>query len=117
MRVDLDAVQARADAATEGPWAWEQTGDKDSSWAVGWVMDQDENPLSGRLETGEGIVVEGVCEGIAANPADGEFIAHARTDVPALVAELRVARELLADAGLDHILADAMAAYHQAGLP
>jgi hypothetical protein len=107
-RVDLDAVQARVDAATEGPWAWEQTGDKDNSWAVGCVMDEDEQPLSGRLETGQGIVVEGVCEGIDHNPADAEFIAHARTDVPALIAELRVARDLVEDAGLSHVLADAI---------
>ena len=46
--LDLDAIEARADAATDGPWV--------------------------------------------VKLLDAEFIAHARTDVPALVAALREAR-------------------------
>jgi hypothetical protein len=92
-RVELDAVQARTDAATEGPWAWEMVGEKDNDWAIGHVIDEDDQPISGQLETGQGVVVDAVCEnGIDSSPADAAFIAHARTDVPALVAELRVAR-------------------------
>jgi hypothetical protein len=92
MPADLDAIQARADAATEGPWAWEATGEKDNSWAVGLIQDDDGEPIEGENEPGENIVIEGICEGIDAHIPDAEFIAHARADVPALVAELHAAR-------------------------
>jgi hypothetical protein len=93
MTLDLDIIQARADAATEGPWAWEATGEKDNSWAVGLIQDDDGEPIEGENEPGDNIVIEGICEGIDAHIPDAEFIAHARQDVPALVAELRAARE------------------------
>jgi hypothetical protein len=38
--------EAAAKAATPGPWAWEATGEKDSSWAVGFVQDEDGNTIS-----------------------------------------------------------------------
>lgn len=87
--LDLDAIQARADAATAGPWAWKATGEKDGSWAVGLVCDDEENYLSGELEHGQGIVVEGICDGISTGFADAAFIAHARMDIPDLVAEIK----------------------------
>jgi DNA repair exonuclease SbcCD ATPase subunit len=91
---DLAAIKARAGAATEGPWAWEATGDKDGFWAVGLVCDDEENYLSGELEHGQGVVVEGICDGISASFEDAEFIAHARSDIPALLAHVgRLASE------------------------
>lgn len=71
---ELKAIEERANAATPAPWttfAW-------SKWAP------DEVSVSGPRLTGyEGEVV----------PADAEFIAHARTDVPTLLAEVRRLRE------------------------
>jgi len=75
---DLDAVQARADAATAGPW----TVDDDRQTAYPVVR------ANGRAVAG--------CptSGLGKWPrlSNAVFVAHARTDVPALVAELRAAR-------------------------
>lgn len=72
----LDEIQARADAATEGPWTWaaHTTADGDE-WAV----------------------FDGGDSALAANrdgwAPDAAFIAAARTDVPRLVAALRAVLE------------------------
>lgn len=84
--LDLDAIEARANAATEGPWM---------------VMP----PLCG--PDGQGVYQESslgpVCEvgdpyprGDNRPQESMDFIAAARTDVPALVAEVRRLRGLLA---------------------
>ncbi|MDT0302943.1 hypothetical protein [Streptomonospora wellingtoniae] len=77
-RPDLDAIAAREQAATPGPWAY------------------DGRTLWGRDEYGP-IKAE--------TPADRTFISHARADVPALLAEnadtCRTLRTLLADPGDD----------------
>lgn len=82
----LEAIQARADAATEGPWEVDRNYPF-SSELVGiyatnrkdYVIkadDQDEYPTQG---------------------TDAVFIAHAREDVPALVAALRAVEAVLVD--------------------
>ena len=70
----LDEIEARANAATEGPWMGIRYPD-------GFL---------GRVIGGNGF---GVAEDFP-DDADAEFIAHARTDVPALVAALRAVLEL-----------------------
>lgn len=78
----LDEIQARADAATDGPWAAIERALGDvyiaelGMYGVAWDEpaewhDSDEASL-----------------------ADAEFIAHARTDVPRLVAALRAVEAL-----------------------
>jgi len=63
---DMSAIQARADAATEGPWVMTtQGGIESASYA------------------GPGEVPDSV--GGARNQADWEFIAHARQDIPDLL--------------------------------
>lgn len=62
---DIDAIQQRCDAATPGPWE-----------IIG----------GNEYLTGVGVMV-GAPEGISI--ADAEFIAHARTDIPALLARVR----------------------------
>jgi hypothetical protein len=69
--IDLDAVQARADAATPGPWRL-----TDGGWGE-FVQDSEGRELWALRHTPE--------------VADAEFVAHARTDVPLLVAALREA--------------------------
>ncbi len=88
----LDQIEARANAATEGPWA---------PW-----RDQDGAPhMNGLLMVGnaDAVIPEGEfwVEDVDINPVahtylpeDREFIAHARTDVPALVAALRAVLKL-----------------------
>jgi len=79
--LDLAAIKARADAATPGPWDIWRDLDAQGFYTVG--------EASGVIPEGE-VWVDG-----EHNPtahvyviADAEFIAHARTDVPALLARI-----------------------------
>ena len=85
----LNEIEARANAATEGPWEWE--GEAKGEWEIGAnslvpSRRPDDPVLYGYGYDASGIEVK--------NPADAEFIAHAREDVPALVAALRAVLEL-----------------------
>jgi hypothetical protein len=66
MTADLDAIEARYEAATPGPWRVEK------SWVVGG---------KGRGEWNVACVA-------GEPPRDADFIAHARTDIPALLAAI-----------------------------
>jgi len=82
--LDLDAIEARAKAATPGPWFRVDPPWGDSNW----VNAQFEDPHGGLfIADCEAQENDGESEGNA--PADAEFIAHARTDVPALFAAVR----------------------------
>ena len=70
----LNEIEARANAATEGPWMGIRYPD-------GFL---------GRVIGGNGF---GVAEDFP-DDADAEFIAHARTDVPDMAAALRAVLEL-----------------------
>lgn len=80
----LAAIRERAEAATEGPW-----------WGGGNNRRRDAVGLVGRLSdrgTGNAIAV---LAGVGMDRvADAEFIAHARTDVPALVGALEAVLDL-----------------------
>jgi hypothetical protein len=79
MSLDLDAIEARANAATPGPW-W---ADADKGGEVSlWQVDPSDVDMAY----------------FPAADADNEFIATARTDVPALVAEVRRQQEHAANA-------------------
>ena len=85
----LDEIEARANAATEGPWEWE--GEAKGEWEEGAnslvpSRRPDDPVLYGYGYDASGIEVS--------NDADAEFIAHARTDVPALVEALRAVLNL-----------------------
>ena len=76
--IDLDAIAARADASTPGPWHRDhEEGDPGcvSIGDYGWVC-------SGYLAPEYDVDSE-------QGHADAEFIAHARTDIPALIARVR----------------------------
>ena len=72
----LDEIEARANAATEGPW---EAGERCVFTLDGAPVVSDDV-----VHYERGMAGEGVCHG-----EDAEFIAHARADVPALVAALR----------------------------
>lgn len=74
---DLRAIEARANAATDGPWR--------DPWAA--PDGEDEFRSAG----GQTIFAAEFCDGprLAINPPDAAFIAHAREDVPRLLAEVR----------------------------
>ena len=62
----LNEIEARANAATEGPWA----------------------ASSGYVESGTATIVE-CSDPLPFDQVNAEFIAHARTDVPEMAAALR----------------------------
>jgi len=69
--LDLDPIEARADAATVGPWAYDfEPRGRDVAYVV-------IHPAS-TASIAEDAIEE-----------DAEFIAHAREDFPALIAEVR----------------------------
>jgi hypothetical protein len=80
---DLARIEARAASATPGPWTTEQFLPEDRPYPEATNIAGDR---------------KGVYWQVATNLwcADAEFIAHAREDVPALIAALRDARAALA---------------------
>lgn len=76
--LDIDAIEARANAATPGPWV--ETPYSRS----GAGTDERYTAITGGRE-----VVTTDQFPCSRKPADATFIAHARTDIPALVARVR----------------------------
>lgn len=74
----LAAIRERADAATPGPWATALEVDHDGQY---WVVTPP-----------DGSVLFSVCKvghkGELKTEEDAEFIAHARQDIPALLAHI-----------------------------
>ena len=67
---ELRAIEARANAASPGPWAWDDRYDA--------VIDANRQVV---IDTDGGYNME--------SEADRAFTIHAREDVPALIAEVR----------------------------
>jgi hypothetical protein len=88
--IDLDAIRQREQAATEGPWI--HTGRNHISTPDIHV---DEANWGGEGLNGYRLVCDGD-EG-AWRAADAEFIAHAREDIPALLAEIDRLRSQVAE--------------------
>lgn len=94
---ELEILQARCDAATQGPWAWANTCEKGYGANVGagcFAEDDEEclHPLSGDQSdrTDDYTVEEGIAELNHQNAsADADLIASARTDIPRLIASHR----------------------------
>lgn len=89
----LDEEEAAAKTATESPWAWEATGEKDNSWAIGLVQTEEGETISGRIDAGEGIVIDGVCESINGRLADAVHII--RHDPARVLREVEAGRMVL----------------------
>jgi hypothetical protein len=95
--LDLDAIRARANAATPGTWIVYDAGEEDfPSW---WVWRKDKLPYYGGILApasehadepgGIGLVATDDVDHTEQEHLDAEFIAHARADVPALITEVR----------------------------
>jgi hypothetical protein len=82
----LDAIRARCEAATPGPWNAIDKGNTVPSYAIR------------HFAVGEKCV--NVASGISPKTGDADFIAAARTDVPDLLAEVEKLREQLEHADL-----------------
>jgi hypothetical protein len=85
-------------AAVPLPLAWEATGEKDNSWAIGVIATGTGVQVSGRNDDIDNVIVETICEGenTLAYPA---YLVAAANAAPALVAErerLRAALERIA---------------------
>jgi hypothetical protein len=90
---ELDAIEARANAATPGPWISKHVK---TVYTNGEVEHQVRSRENGKhvaqirfRASGDGTI------GSDIEDRDVEFIAHARSDVPALVAEVRRLRDLM----------------------
>ena len=98
----LDKIEARTNAATEGPWEWD--GESNEPWPAG---DNSLRSVSGAKDDlvlyAWGYDAYGI---EAARDADAEFIANARVDVPRLLAAVR-AVEAIADELCEDIPEDA----------
>ena len=70
MTIDIEAIKARAEKATEGPWRNGTKVGRTVYWTPGTEYDAD--PLIGVMDTTH----------------DAAFVAHARSDIPALIAAL-----------------------------
>lgn len=79
--LDLEAIRARVTAATRGPWHAEYFGKR------GYPQ---------RIGTDDATVVAETFDGGGGPAANAEFIAHARQDIPALLAEVQRLRDALA---------------------
>lgn len=111
--LDIDAIEARADAATEGPWVWGGTVKEPylctkycgrifilvprrSGMQGGTVFVQE--PGGRRIVPASKYAVRQVPyrnDITHIDHPDCEFIAHAREDVPALIAEVRLLRAVI----------------------
>ncbi len=76
MSIDLEAIKARCKAATKGPWKYTYSKE-----------DNEHNVILHGDDYNDDTVLL-FYEGCQTGNADAEFIAHAREDVPALVAEV-----------------------------
>ncbi|WP_322076694.1 hypothetical protein [Burkholderia cepacia] len=78
----LNEIEARCKAATPGPWVSYVEG-RDHESGSNFIMTGPEGRRSDDIELS------------GATIADQDFIAHARQDIPLLVAEIRRLREML----------------------
>ncbi|PPG34504.1 hypothetical protein [Rathayibacter sp. AY2B9] len=83
-KIDLDAIESRAGAAEAGPWEITPSLGKAGSILGRWSVDTAWNEPDGKNISYE-----------VNDKADAEFIAHAREDIPALIAEVRRLRKEL----------------------
>lgn len=101
--IDLDAIEARANAATEGPWVVKH----EPAWEADDVQHPDVITVGAQMWEGddEPMTVCLVSTDHEDDPVDvlgdAEFIAHARTDVPALVALVRAKQSWIDGAKVD----------------
>jgi hypothetical protein len=89
---ELDEIEERAALATPGPWE----ARLETRWGTGGASCIDLNPRGD--EDAELYFAYAPLERVSPDPrldADLDFVAHARTDVPRLVAEIRRLRGLI----------------------
>lgn len=101
--IELGYIEERADSATSGPWFVRLLNDRKfmSLVAVSTVPGSESDGMANELESGNNIALTLVQDPKYAAVADelwdenANFIAHARQDIPRLIAEIRRLRSLL----------------------
>jgi len=83
----IDAIRGRVDAAERGPWEVENGGANETSQ----FLEGPEGSVLVRNWRGSGYLSE---EYVWVEKPNAEFIAHAREDIPALLAEVKRLRAL-----------------------
>ncbi len=105
MSLDIEAIEAREKAASPGPWQADRDGaaiyldGPPYDWGTrpGGVMENCHDPDCG--------CVEEVRQALA----DGDFIAHARSDIPALIEEVKRLQGVVKNLGAQLIAANVLA--------
>jgi hypothetical protein len=88
--LDLDPIRTRLEAASPGPWRWEDWGDPPVDHErSAYTLASDELAGSDLLPG----LTKAICTAAQAtsmwkNPADADLIAHAPSDIAALIAEV-----------------------------
>jgi hypothetical protein len=105
---ELDAIEARANAATEGPWEHRPVKERDGTLVLTYpeIIFLPNNTVVARTYAwGNREAPRSAADKWQEAAGTAEFIAAARTDVPALVAEVRRLQEAmtLASADLRHL--------------
>lgn len=93
---DLEAIRARKDAATPGPWKrWDDGVDNEVSARIGSIVEAPGRTADGRVKR-----IASVTDWLGGpqQRADAEFIAHARTDIPDLLEAVDRLRSMVMDA-------------------
>ena len=85
--LDLDAIEKRAEAATKGPWEPCKANDGTCECGLIWSVHADDVVATTAVEDRDHVWTEERAK------ADRDFIAAARTDVPALVSLARTQQE------------------------
>lgn len=95
-RADLNEIEARANAATKGPWQWDPQRDP-------YPNGTGEADLPPYIPQGShlGDTLIGMDDTYEGSDRDAAFIAHARTDVPRLVVEVQFFHDVLRHLGVD----------------
>ena len=83
MNIDLEAIRARAEAATRGPWTYVDNGFDGYITSESKYLIVGGEPAEGRIEPDD---------------PNADFIAHSREDIPALLAEVKRLNEMVVHA-------------------
>jgi len=97
--MDLAAIQARAEKATEGPWHWEDWSLDDGPDKFSLVAPPHTNPGGASTmfpDLGNRLLKD---ENEEISEQDRDFIAHARTDIPLLLTRIAELTEALKEIG------------------
>lgn len=87
MTLDIEAIQARADAATPAPWdTLGGTRVRAIKGDLAVPIFQSETPIDWHKK--KNVTHSVLCRAYADEVNNATFIAHARTDIPALIAEI-----------------------------